>query len=273
MDGQIVAIYCLCDDLTKAMRVCEDPQCRMSNAEVMTTAIVAALHFGANLARARVWLRDTGFIPAMLSESRFVRRLGAVQDLLAALFLTLGAAFKRLNAPMTYAFDSFPVPACDNIRIREAKIYQGKVHRGYCKAKRRYFYGMKLFLLTTAKGEPVEAFLMPGSTGDVTAYSAFAFDLPSHSVAYGDSAFTLYEQEEAARDGANIHLMPMRRCNSTRPYPPWVAYLQARGRKIIETAGSQIDRLMPRTIHAVASQGFEIKIMLFVLAYAITFIV
>ncbi|HVK54884.1 MAG TPA: hypothetical protein VM532_07630 [Burkholderiales bacterium] len=34
----------------------------MSDAEVMTSTILAALHFGANLARVRLWLRDAGFI-------------------------------------------------------------------------------------------------------------------------------------------------------------------------------------------------------------------
>jgi hypothetical protein len=45
MDGQIVALYCLCDDLVKALRVYEDPQRQMSDAEMMTTAIVATWHF------------------------------------------------------------------------------------------------------------------------------------------------------------------------------------------------------------------------------------
>jgi hypothetical protein len=45
----------------------------------------------------------------------------------------------------------------------------------------------------------------------------------------------------------------MRKANSTQPVPAWAAYLQARGRKIVETAGSQIDRLMPRNIHAVTA--------------------
>jgi hypothetical protein len=125
-------------------------------------------------------------------------------------------------------------------------------------------------LLTTAKGEPVEAFLTPGSMGDVTAYTAFQLDLPENSTAYADKAFTLYELEDAAHAGANIHLMPIRKCNSTRSHPPWVAYLQARSRKIIETAGSQINQIMPRAIHAVTSEGFELKVMLFVLAYAFT---
>ncbi len=45
MDDQIIAIYCLYDDALKALDHAEDTQRQMRNAEVMTTTIVAALHF------------------------------------------------------------------------------------------------------------------------------------------------------------------------------------------------------------------------------------
>jgi hypothetical protein len=117
--------------------------------------------------------------------------------------------------------------------------------------------------------EPVEAFLVPGSTADVTALRAVRFDLPEGSTVYADAAFTWHELEDVMAQAANIHLMPRRKANSTRPLPPCTAYLQARGRKIIETVGSRINRLMPKHIHAVTAQGFELKVMLFVLAYAL----
>jgi hypothetical protein len=37
MDERIIATYCLCDDLLKAMRHQNDSQCQMSDAEVVTT--------------------------------------------------------------------------------------------------------------------------------------------------------------------------------------------------------------------------------------------
>ena len=44
MDSQIVAVFCLCDDMLKALHHQEDPQCQMRDAEVMTTAIIAAVY-------------------------------------------------------------------------------------------------------------------------------------------------------------------------------------------------------------------------------------
>ena len=39
MEDQIILVYCLCDELLKGLHHKEDPQCRMSDAEVMTTGL------------------------------------------------------------------------------------------------------------------------------------------------------------------------------------------------------------------------------------------
>lgn len=53
MDDQLIAIYCLCDEVLKTLHHYEDSQRQMSDAEVITTAIAAALFFSGNLERAR----------------------------------------------------------------------------------------------------------------------------------------------------------------------------------------------------------------------------
>ena len=58
--------------------------------------------------------------------------------------------------------DSFPVPICDNIRISQSKLVHSEEYRGYIASKKRYFYGIRVQLLSTADGIPVEfAFLRP----------------------------------------------------------------------------------------------------------------
>jgi hypothetical protein len=53
MDLTIIATYCLCDDLLIAMNHRQEKQAKMSDAEVMTTALVAVLYFGGNYQLAR----------------------------------------------------------------------------------------------------------------------------------------------------------------------------------------------------------------------------
>ena len=61
----------------------------------------------------------------------------------------------------------------------------------------------------------------------------------------------------------------MRRENMKHQVPPWIRYLQHHFRKRIETTGSLIERLLPKSIHAVTAVGFELKVVLFVLAVSI----
>lgn len=270
MDDQILAIYCMCDDVLKGLHHYDDPQRRMSDAEVMTTAIVAALYFGGNQERARKLLAAPSYIPGMLGKSRFNRRLHALTALFHYLFQTLGEIFKQLNPGSVYVIDSFPIPVCDNIRIPRAKVYRSEAYRGYTASKRRYFYGVKLHLLVTAQGEPVEMFLTPGSVGDVQALGVYDFDLPAGSTVHGDKAYNWYELEDLLQEAAGVTLRPLRKKNSKRAVPECVRYLQARGRKMVETAGSLIARLMPKSIHAVTPEGFELKVMLFTLAFSVS---
>ena len=159
MNNQIVAIYCLCDDILTAMNHRSDKQQQMSDAEVMTTAIVAAVYFGGNFEQARKQLSAPQYIPTMLSRSRLNRRLHRVEPMLAILFEALGQVWKQLNPEAEYSIDSFPISICDNIRISRSKLYDGQeTYRGYQSSKKRYFYGVKIHLMVTATGAPVEFF-------------------------------------------------------------------------------------------------------------------
>jgi hypothetical protein len=144
MDEQIIATYCLCDDLLKAMHHHADAQCKMSDAEVMTTALTAALFFRGTLESARMMLKQYGYIPQMLSKSHFRRRLHRLKETFLLLFQLLGAVWKKLNAEAIYVIDSLPIAVCDNIRISRAKLYAEDRFRGYLPSKKRYFYGLKL---------------------------------------------------------------------------------------------------------------------------------
>jgi len=269
MDEHIIAVYCLCDDLLRARHHREDPQSTMSDAEVMTTALVAALYFGGNLQQAGDLLKAPQYIPTMLSKSRLNRRLHRVRELFLTLFAVLGEHGKSLNPAEIYSLDTFPIAVCDNIRIRRCQIYTEEQYRGYIASKKRYFYGLKVHLLVTEKGQPIEFFLTPGSWSDVGCVDGFAVDLPPGATVYADRGYTDYGFEDDLRESGDVHFMPMRKHNATRQFPPWVRFLQHYYRKRVETVGSLLEQLLPKSIHAVTALGFELKVTLFVLALSI----
>lgn len=149
MDDTITTIYCLCDEFLKAIRHKDDPQVRLTTAEVMTVPLVAATFFGGNLDKTRRFLHEEyGYMPKMISKGRFDHRLHAIEPttLWRELFALLAEAFKRNNPGQTYVVDSLAVAVCDNIRIRRCRLYPPEEHagafRGYIPSKRRYFYGL-----------------------------------------------------------------------------------------------------------------------------------
>jgi hypothetical protein len=266
MDEKIVATFCLCDDLLKAMHHHEDRQCQMNDAEVMTTAFIAALFFRGNHESARAMLQQYGYIPHMVSKSRFSRRLHRIKDICLVFFTMLANIWKTLNKDAIYVIDSLPIAVCDNIRIRRSKIYTKEDFRGYQASKKRYFYGLKIHLMVTQDGQPVECFLTPGSFGDVDALKYYAYELPDGTIIYADKAYNDYVIEDLLQEVDHITLIPMRKKNSHRALSPSMTFVQSYHRKRVETAGSLIEQLLPKSIHAVTAQGFELKVALFVIA-------
>lgn len=178
----------------------------------------------------------------------------------------MGAQLKAIAGASAYVLDSFPVPVCDNIRISRCRLLKGKQYRGKWSAMRRYFYGVKAQVLTL-NGLPVEFCITPGAQSDVKALGKLPLDLAPESTVYADAAYTDYVSEDDAFDANNIHLAVQRRSNSKRKDKPWLDYLKEQMRKGIETTFSIIKARMPRHIHAVSTNGFLMKIALFIISY------
>lgn len=168
----------------------------MSDAEVLTTALAAAQFFCGNLEHARRLFCAPPYIPGMLSRSRLNRRRHRLAPKLQTLLDRLGACeihdAGSGSEAADYVLDSFPVAACDNIRIRRSRLYRGEAYRGWIASKRRFFYGLRIHVLATTGGQIVEAFLAPASLADVEALKRFRFDLPPGSVVYADKAYNDY---------------------------------------------------------------------------------
>lgn len=287
MDDTITTIYCLLDDFLKAIgHRTDDPQTRLSTAEVMTIPLVAATFFGANIGKTRRFLHEYGYMPKMISKSHLNRRIHAIEPALwRMLFDVLAQAFKERNDPelQAYVVDSLPVPVCDNIRIRRCRIYpleeeghdddtpkkRKKSFRGYIASKRRYFYGLRVHLVVTGAGEPVEFSLAAGSEADIAIFKELELDLPEGSIILGDKAYTDYDYEDLLEE-VGLNLKAQRKKNSKkRPMPAWEEFLGKPIRQYIETVFSGLSGLFARKIHAVTARGFELKIVWFLLAYSI----
>lgn len=150
---------------------------------------------------------------------------------------------------------------------------KGEQWRSFNASKREYFYGVKVQLITTKDGIPVELCFSPGSEHDVDALQKMFMDLPPESTLFGDSAYTAYQLEELYKETELIELKICRKANSKRADKPYQRFIKNVMRKRIETTISEIVELTPQSIHAVTKDGFLLKILLFVFAFQVKAII
>ena len=269
MPETIITLYCFFDELLQALGHKDDPQAKLSTAEIMTIATVAAEFYTGNQQKALDFLTSHGYIPPF-SKSRFNRRLHRIPETLWQLALfVLAQIHQRTNPERVHIVDTFPVPACHNIRIRRCKLYRGEAFRGYCASKKEYYYGLKVSVIVTEAGEPVEMLLVPASTADISALRSMDLNLPEGSTLFGDTGFLDIGFETALREEAGLNLVVPRRSNMKEQLDGCLEYVCRVSRKRVETTFSQLTERLARSIHAVTARGFELKVLLTVLAFSL----
>ena len=272
MTEQTLAMYCFIDDLLTAVRPAwapaPDPRRHLSDAEVLTTALVAARYFGGNLAAARRYMQGH-WGQRLLHKSGFSRQLHGLRDVLDELFATFGQLLKDQHAEARFVLDSFPVPVCHNTRIGRCKLLTGKAYHGRCASKRCWFYGVKVQVLATSDGLPVAYHIHPGREADISGLRQLDPDLPEGSVLYTDAAYTDYAHEDVFEDATGCQQHTARRQNSQRPHAPARAFLIRHFRKSIETCFSGLTDRFPKRIHATSAAGLALKIGLLVFVHAL----
>ena len=256
MIDHTTALYCIVDDLLKAIGHTDECRCELTDSEVITTALSAALHFGGNIEPSRKLMKESGLMPRMVSKWRLNRRVHRVAALVHSLFHHLGMILKEMSTSTIYRLDSFPVPVCDNIRISRCRLVQDEEFRGYIASKRRYFYGVRVQIITTEDEVAVELAFLPGGASDMRGLDVLPLELPEGSKLFMDAAYTDYEAEDVSEEWAGVELAVARKKNSKRVDDYWLAHYKRLMRKQIETTFSQISSLFPKHIHAVTMDGF-----------------
>lgn len=272
METQLIIAYCVCDDIVKNLKVREFKHTKMRLAEVMTTALAATMFFGGNQSLACKFMKSGKYVSYMLSKSQFNRKLHSVSKRVwEEVFNSLAQHFKKTNLTKEFLIDSCPISICHNIRARRCKIYRAKKYFGFTASKDEYFYGVKIHMLTTAHGEPVEFLIQPGSMHDAKAFRKMDLKLPRASVIYADKAYVNYKVENELFKNEKILLLAQRRSNAKHQLTKTIETRRKKKRKMVETTFSLLEKLLPKSIHAVSQKGFELKIANFVIAMAISF--
>jgi len=266
---KVVAIYVFIDDLLQKIGHKEDDQVKVKDSEILTIGIIAAFYFGSHYEKALGYVKDHKIFSNVLGKSRFCRRLHRLDELCVDIFSQLGYVLKQMNTSHEYIMDSFPMSVCHNIRIENCRLLpKDEKYRGKCVSKREYFYGIKVLMMMTSDGIPVEFAFIPGRFADANAMHFINYDLPEGSRNISDSAFTNYFYEDMLLD-IDVWHDTVRRSNSKRTEPYYRKFYKDMKRKIIETMFSVVQQKLPKRLHATTFKGFLLKVKLWLLSFQI----
>lgn len=269
MDEQVIAIYCICDEVVKSLGFAGNPQQKMADVEVMTFALISALYYGADYRTTRLVSKSLRYFPTILSHSRIVRRIHAISESVWWLIFNVLKMYLQKQKGDYFIVDSFPIKTYENHKSFRAKIFRGKEFHGYAASKKQFFFGIKVHMIVDEYGVPIEFCFTPGSTSDITGLKMLSYDLPEGSTIFADKAYTDYVLEEDLQQMLQLRLVPKRKGHHKKQHSQSLVFTLNSVRNRIETVFSSIVSRMPRYIRARTEKGFYLKVLFFIVAYLI----
>jgi Transposase DDE domain len=172
LDTLAIALYVTCDELVKhrpelaPWRPPVGMKPQISDAELVTLAVVSSiLGFDSEalwVRHARAHLRHLfPYLPRQSGYNKRLRRLGGLLD---ALIHHL-AADTSVFADDVLVVDSTPVECARSRETVKRSDLAGWAEYGYCASHSRYFWGLRLHLVTTLHGLPI-AYALTGAKAD-----------------------------------------------------------------------------------------------------------
>lgn len=171
--------------------------------------------------------------PDLVSYNRFVELMPAV---LIPLCVYL---HKQKGTPTGISFiDSTPITVCHNRRISRHKVFRGSAQRG--KTSMGWFYGFKLHLVVSDKGDILACCLTPGNVDDRRPVPLLTKDL--FGKLFADKGY-ISQQIFELLFSQGLELITMLRKNMKNRLLPLADKLLLRKRAIIETINDQLKNI------------------------------
>jgi len=261
-DTIIVTSYVVIDDRLKAWAIPQHSLQQMSDAEIITVAMVAALYFHNHHERALWVLYHSGYLSQALSTSRFNRRLHRLAEVLYAVLDILADLWRQGEV---FILDSLPLPVCRRIRARRCRKVHGSAYYSRCPAKDERFFGWRLHLICSGDGLPVAFELLPARAHDLNAIHDLTASLSSGARVFADKGYNSAADEAALWQALGVRLIPKRKKNM-QPHSWADDYDLHLYRQRIETVGSQLVNMGLQQLHARTAAGFALKVLASLLA-------
>src|SRR5499427_1610459 len=220
IDTLATALYVRADDLLKQYpdlapwRPKAGLQPRLTDAELVTLAVMQALLGYTSESR---WIRHARarlghLFPYLPGQPGYNRRLRAAAGLITTLIRLL-AADTSLWSDDVWVVDSTPVECGRSRDTAKRSDLAGWAEYGYCASHSRYFWGLRLHLVTTTDGVVVAWCLADAKLGDREVAQAMLSRLPLREglLIVADKGYAGREFEDFVRELAAVLVRPDRR--------------------------------------------------------------
>jgi hypothetical protein len=216
----------------------------LSDAELVCLAVAQHLLGIASERRwirwARVHLRAT--FPAIPGQSGFGKRLRAQGGLLAAVITELARDTPSWH-DLLRLVDSTPLPCAASRETVKRSDLAGHAGYGYCASHSRFFWGFRLYLITTAEGMPIVWGLANPKIGEREVVAALlgrdGHLITAGQVILADKGFAGRDFEAFIRDQVHAHLIRPDRADEPARFGRLARYRQ-RIEAIIDTLKGQL---------------------------------
>jgi Transposase DDE domain len=155
LDALLAALYVFIDDHVAPCRRIGRPP-KLTDAELLCLAVAQVL---LGFPSARHWIR---FAHARLrhlfrylpQQSGYTKRLNAAGPLICQVIEALAQQVPTWHDDLRL-IDSTPLPCAASRETAKRSELAGHAGYGYCRSHSRFFWGLRLYLVTTAEGMPV----------------------------------------------------------------------------------------------------------------------
>lgn len=215
LDTLLTALYVLVDDhvIPPGPRRPGHPK-RLSDAELVCLAVAQVL-LGAR--SEHHWLRlcygRLGHLfPYLPKQPGYHKRLKAAAPLICQAMLYLAARCPSWEDELRL-LDATPVPCGASRQTVRRSELSGWANYGYCAAHSRWYWGLKLYLITTAEGMPVAWCLADPKTGErevaqeLLGHARETGALREGMIVLADKGLAGREMEHFAEDQAKVLLI------------------------------------------------------------------
>jgi len=224
LDTLLTALYVFCDDhLTPTERRRPGRRKKLSDAELLCLAVAQVL---LGFPSQHHWLRFAygrlgHLFPYLPHQPDYHKRLIAATPLILHAIQMLATRVPS-HTDQLRLIDATPLPCGTSRETVKRSELAGWANYGYCASHSRFYWGLKLYLVTTLEGMPVVWCLADPKLGerevaaDLLAHACDLAALPAGVVVIGDKGFAGREFERDMTDLGVTFVRPDRRNETHR---------------------------------------------------------